>query len=1020
MADPFHVVNGALPVNNQIFPDSQQYAGTPPPVQHARDPAVHQRTYQACIPCRKRKVRCDLGSVDNPNKPPCMRCRRESKDCYFSSTRRKKKGANGEDAGFASDDDSLVEVKTSRKRARASTVEEDEDSMERPRTPGGSVGRTQPLRRPEQKRPVKHTEEDEQAAEQSAAMLQATEIHSGHDALKVLYEAAKIRERLNSREALERPNFSGTSPLNMTAAISPVMERIGTGSYNHGGMSIIQDDPVWRTNGGSQSHVRSSFDGTSNDSTSYVTAVNAWSRFRFVREGWFTAKEAIDYIQYFYKYLAPLTPVALPDFRPFETHQRLLEKEPMLTITMLLIASRHAKLEGPGSVSRPYEIHKRLWSYLQGMINRVVWGQEQFGGGFCGAGSEPASDVNPLSRRGLRTLGTVESLVLLTEWHPRMMHFPPDEADSELMMPVEPVKRANREMIDEQQGLTAHRMDAWLEPVWRSDRMCWMLLGMAMSLAMEIGVFDITDWNRHNKYQLGAILSPSAEDLETYNKRRGSVRDLLLVYVTQTSGRLGLTTMLPSDYSKPEDSELFKRGVGQHGNMQETVMHFWLRMAAIIREGNQQIFANKAFTRDLIKNGDYKTAIERMQEPLAAWLQEFRACTSMPKYMRAILMIEYNYCKVYLNALALQAVAERCANEQPVQNLFETPVEAAKSAISTNGIRIDSAIQPQTLAKWLGGDRKYMLAVGDAARNLLKVVVDDLYPQEYLRHAPVRTYFRVISTAMMLLKSFSLGASESDIVESLQLLDRTVTALKTCIVDDVHVASRFAELLQTLSDNLKPRLVRISADGRAPRSGRISQRDTPAPTLGPSELGMRSRAPFASTTSAQAVAGAMQTQQQRQQQLWNLNGSFDNTLPAATSSNFGNTVNGISDNLHDLGESDMIVMPPPNYLSSPIKSNIPYMGAYDPVHGTNTFGMPNNHSSNSPQEDWLALPLNNLYGYGGNDHHAVVRQTMGGPVIDGHDMLEVLFADGNGFDGGQNGYNELSGQYRGSDEFGGN
>lgn len=51
----------------------------------------HKRVYQACIPCRKRKVKCDLGSVDNPNAPPCVRCRRESKDCYFSVTRRKQR-----------------------------------------------------------------------------------------------------------------------------------------------------------------------------------------------------------------------------------------------------------------------------------------------------------------------------------------------------------------------------------------------------------------------------------------------------------------------------------------------------------------------------------------------------------------------------------------------------------------------------------------------------------------------------------------------------------------------------------------------------------------------------------------------------------------------------------------------------------------------------------------------------------------------------------------------------------------
>ncbi|KAI2125141.1 zinc finger transcriptional activator, partial [Ophidiomyces ophidiicola] len=54
-------------------------------------PPQHRRGYQACDPCRKRKVKCDLGSVDNPRPPPCVRCRRESKRCEFSATRRKRK-----------------------------------------------------------------------------------------------------------------------------------------------------------------------------------------------------------------------------------------------------------------------------------------------------------------------------------------------------------------------------------------------------------------------------------------------------------------------------------------------------------------------------------------------------------------------------------------------------------------------------------------------------------------------------------------------------------------------------------------------------------------------------------------------------------------------------------------------------------------------------------------------------------------------------------------------------------------
>ncbi len=69
------------------------------------------------------------------------------------------------------------------------------------------------------------------------------------------------------------------------------------------------------------------------------------------------------------------------------------------------------KLDGLGGTSRSFTIHEMLWPYLRGMIERLVWGQEQFGGGFCGAGAEYATLPAGLKPGGLRTVGTVERLV---------------------------------------------------------------------------------------------------------------------------------------------------------------------------------------------------------------------------------------------------------------------------------------------------------------------------------------------------------------------------------------------------------------------------------------------------------------------------------------------------------------------------------------------------------------------------------------------------------------------------------
>lgn len=180
----------------------QQLQGVQDPNQSGASLAQHKRVYQACIPCRRRKVRCDLGSVDNPHDPPCVRCRRESKECFFSATRRKRKN---DDEG--SDVDDYI-VRNGRKRLHASgsppIVLDRRGLSEVPLTPGGSHGRSQPLRRPDGSRRDRYGEfGGEGDANQTLENLEAqTVMRRGmfgpHDALDLLYKAATDRYVIDS------------------------------------------------------------------------------------------------------------------------------------------------------------------------------------------------------------------------------------------------------------------------------------------------------------------------------------------------------------------------------------------------------------------------------------------------------------------------------------------------------------------------------------------------------------------------------------------------------------------------------------------------------------------------------------------------------------------------------------------------------------------------------------------------------------------------------------------------------
>ena len=344
---------------------------------------------------------------------------------------------------------------------------------------------------------------------QAAAELFSNAIFQPSDAFRMLVDAAKKTEH-DDRTLTEPPSSSNK--------LAQWGSRLGADTSLPHTQSSIDPRIV---------HMQQTMEAD----PEMANALQAWSSLRFVRAGWLTAKEGIDYVQYFYEHMAPLSPVSPPDYSSLTSHAQLLNDEPMLTVTILTIASRYMVLTGAGGKTRSFWMHDKLWEYLQGMITRMFWGQEQFGGGFCGAGPMKSVEEAEARRRGLRSLGTVESLLLLSDWLPRSMHFPPGDDGDELMAPApqatDPSDLANR-----------NNTTGWIEPALRSDRMCWSLVGMAYTLAFELGVFD--SLVELKKWTVG----PQTKTL--YDPERADrIGRMLFVYVSQTCGRLGFPNMMP-------------------------------------------------------------------------------------------------------------------------------------------------------------------------------------------------------------------------------------------------------------------------------------------------------------------------------------------------------------------------------------------------------------------------------------------------------------------------------------------
>ncbi len=195
-------------------------------------------------------------------------------------------------------------------------------------------------------------------------------------------------------------------------------------------------------------------------------------------------------------------------------------------------------------------------------------------------------------------------------------------------------------------------------------------------------------------------------------------------------------------------------------------------------------------------------------------------------------------------------------------------------------------------------------------------------------------------------------------------MDGAIQALRTCIVDDVHVGVRFAELLDTLANRIRSSFVRM-----APKGGIAVSRGA-SPGIQPN---------FQPQMGPPSVPGHLGPSQ------WS---GFNPSSPSLTGGRATptNPLYGISTESYDPGSSNISIMPPPTFAAN---------GAFDGSsmgNGANSLGPPGMDEASLYMHDWLALPLDPLL----NTYGVDVNQTTHGPDVGGLDLLDILLSGMNG------------------------
>lgn len=237
-----------------------------------------------------------------------MRCRRESKECYFSATRRKRKGDGGDGADAVDDNDTLCDH-----RRKISRIQDPLDTSQ-PRvwhsqtsaasrssssaSPAGVYGWTD-QERPNQPRTyaresgqdIVNTPGDQEVTNETAAALFQSPINNPGDALHLLLEASGRTGDLHRQASVKgedgRPDPSqsghGLPSIHSNLQRPCLIRQSDHKDYLGNIDPSITNSAASETEPGSVLHL-------------YRKALKTWSRLRFVRAGWFTAVEAMSYI----------------------------------------------------------------------------------------------------------------------------------------------------------------------------------------------------------------------------------------------------------------------------------------------------------------------------------------------------------------------------------------------------------------------------------------------------------------------------------------------------------------------------------------------------------------------------------------------------------------------------------------------------------------------------------------------------------------------------------------------------
>jgi hypothetical protein len=486
----------------------------------------------------------------------------------------------------------------------------------------------------------------------------------------------------------------------------------------------------------------------------------------------------------------------LTDFYASHKNQfYLVTQEPMLSCVILMISSRYHTLPGVGSSSRAFFIHQRLWQHCQHLLLRLSLGQEK------------------ISKAKTRNIGSIEALILLSEWHPRALQYPPesDGWDSDFIMTQ--LDARDPPLPTEETPVSDRWREDVVEPTKRFERMSWMVLSSALALAHELGAFDSTK----ETLKAGGLARRDADTYLTHLElRRQRIPSLLFVYINVLSTRIGCTSpiSLGVEISRPDSASMC---ANDHTWL--SFMNSWIELTRLTCSTMNELSILVNTTSEIRSSAQFVSILEGKQLLLSDWHHQNINKNTPESPFTDILFIEYQHLRILVNSFGMQKMVQRVLE----QNILQTGSTIDYSFI-------EKARQTNMTVREYG----FIEEVIDGCCQTLEKVAA-LAAAGSLKYSPMRLLLRTISSSIFLMKALALGVRNSKLQEALQVLDRAILALQDDNEDDVHLKAQYAILLKMQASKLRRSLLSSNQTASLMKPqlndhGRDSQRSETSPS----------------------------------------------------------------------------------------------------------------------------------------------------------------------------------------------